>query len=211
MLKKLLYAAVATFVMLSMFSVPFFAETVDGKELPPENAIGYLQSEEGSITPIIGYLQDVPCPVSDSELSGSVTYMFPVEARLIKSKETTQSDTDNTYSVRYYLTLSYKYDDTKDKHLLTAVSGYWTILDSKVRVTDAMLSYGCNDAFGAGSNQICYNLSVSNHFSVSTGFKNYVQKNTVGEPFDGAVGAYLVSTLRRGAASNWTFKITNML
>lgn len=102
---------------------------------------------------------------------------------------------DSSKSVRSFLTIAYK-KNSAGHVLLTAVSGHWTISDSTVSVTSALLRYGCGNAVVGNPAVERY---VSNYFSYSTGYQAYVPMGAAAA----STGANLTLSLRHGS-SRWT-------
>ena len=101
------------------------------------------------------------------------------------------------------MTIRYRMMSNDTLVLLTGVSGYWTISDRTVRVTNVRLRYGCDDMFlmGKQSDEIA---SVGNNFSYDTGYQEYAAVAC------GVAGANIEVDMQHGTAgSTWSMYIQN--
>lgn len=115
------------------------------------------------------------------------------------------TDNDITLSVKAWLTIRFRKGENGAPVLLTGVSGGWTRMDSIVDITNVSLNYGCVDIGPVTSGQKRSIASVSNNFSYTTGFNNYVPTTV------GTAGANMFLSLRRGiAGSTWTVHVQNL-
>lgn len=168
---------------------------------PQEMVSAYIENEDGERKEIEGQL--VPSSsIQTFDVSGekSATYVFSVSP---SDLGLTKSQLDGSYSVRAYLTIRYRMMSSDTLVLLTGVSGYWTISDRTVRVTNVSLRYGCDDMFlmGRQSNEIA---SVSNNFSYDTGYQEYAAVAC------GVAGANIEVDMQHGTAgSTWSMYIQN--
>ncbi|XCB30316.1 hypothetical protein RQN30_02480 [Arcanobacterium hippocoleae] len=132
----------------------------------------------------------------------SATYKFTLYSN--QSNSLTASEYDGSRSVEAFLTINYKTQKTPTEYLLTSVSGHWNILDQRVSVTNAELTYGCSGATPFPTTQI-KTRNVSNNFYYSTGFSNYVTQ------IYGNMGANLNLDLQMGSARRWNLHVSNNL
>ena len=121
-----------------------------------------------------------------------------------KFNSLTSSEYDSSLSVKVFLTINYKTRNTPTEYLLTSVSGRWHIVDKKVSVTNAELTYGCSGAFPFPTTQTA-TKNVSNNFYYPTGFSNYITQ------YMGVMGANLNLDLQMGATRHWNFYMSNNL
>jgi len=168
---------------------------------PQEMVSAYIENEDGERKEIEGQL--VPSSsIQTFDASGekSATYVFSVSP---SDLGLTKSQLDGSYSVRAYLTIRYRMMSNDTLVLLTGVSGYWTISDRTVRVTNVRLRYGCDDMFlmGKQSDEIA---SVGNNFSYDTGYQEYAAVAC------GVAGANIEVDMQHGTAgSTWSMYIQN--
>lgn len=119
---------------------------------------------------------------------------------------TTESDHDGAYASTVYLTIHYSHKNTPTEYLLTKVSGHWVISNSNVSVESARVSYGCSGLFPTPATQSVADRSVSNYFSINTGFTKYVTSAT-----NAVMGANLTVNYLMGTSRRWSFTLSNIL
>ena len=161
---------------------------------------GYLYDDEGNCLEVTGYLVDTnDLTVRSIEDGTSLTYAYNLSAT---DFSTTASSPDSGYSSTVYLTIHYTTRPIGNytESLLTSVSGYWEIEDSRVSVTSANVSYVC---IGLGTSYQSGSRSVSNNFSVNTGFFKYASE------VDQTLGATLTLKYLMGTSRTWTFTLPN--
>lgn len=204
MKKKLLYG----FILLVLFMVPiqgFAIELNDNLNFEiPQTMTGYLLDEAGSLVTVTGYLvtqEDISLyGLLDDETN--LTYAFTLYSG--PNYTLTAEDTDGSMSVRVYLTIRYTTQNTPTEYLLTNVSGSWDILDSKVTVYNAELTYGCSGILPFPTTQSATH-TVTNNFNYNTGFTDYIIQNY------GYMGANINLYLRMGSQRTWEFFMQNNL
>lgn len=206
MLRKISVIFISCLALLLQTGIVAYADYDEPEtavtNVPPSTMTAYLTNDNGTAVPVLGQLSDCQKISNDTYES---TYTYDV-LRSVIDNDKTSSGTDSTISVRFYLTIGYKYDNSNGKYLLTRVSGSWKFLDDQVRVTNVTVTYGCSDLLGASQSG---SKAVSNDFSFNTGFTKYALKDAGGSGLDGVIGAYLNATLKRGASSSWSFKLEN--
>ena len=112
------------------------------------------------------------------------------------------NQTDGSESIKVYLNIHYKTQPNgkNSEYLLTRVTGNWEMLDSRVSVTNASVSYGCSDTGHSQNGE----KAVGNNFSVDTGFNGYILPE-----MGGICGASLTTNLKMGSTRTWTFVMKN--
>ena len=200
-IKNMLLVLISALLFTMFLGGTALAQNMDHCIEPSKTMTAYLTDSSGNTAPVIGNISDFKRISQDTYES---TYAYDILRSTIDTSKTT-SDSDSTVSIRFYLTINYKYNNSNNKYLLTKVSGKWTYLDPQVSVSNASVTYGCSDLTIAQYGT----KAVSNNFSFNTGFTKYVLVDVGQVGFDGQVGAYLNATLKRGASSSWTFKLEN--
>lgn len=212
MMKEKLVSLFLALVMCLGLCVPAFAADTSSPspEEIPSTVTGILTIEDGTQYPITGRLVATAQPASLSDdISMTYQYNLPADPRAGGSK--TEHGVDGGYASTVYLTITYSSNTSGPlpAYLLTRVSGYWSISDSKASVESAYLSYGCTGKDPTdmiSHDQHVWDKSVNNHFSVSTGFRYYVE-----DGLGGAVGANLTVNYLMGTARRWSFTLYNNL
>lgn len=167
--------------------------------------VGYLTDDEGETIEVKGTL--VNQEKKRNILDNSNTYLFELY-RNRSSNTLTSSEKDSTLSIKVYMTISYTKNrdssGSSNLYLLTKVSGYWNMLDSRVFVSGTPnLRVGCTDF--KTSSQI-KNYSVNNYFSINPRFTNAVLLTSGGE-----MGGTLSIKLAMNNSRTWTFSMSNQL
>ena len=166
----------------------------------PQTLEATLVSNTGEVINVIGEKVNAFAAPSGVEASDeSVTYRFSLYSS--PSYSLTASEYDGSISVQVFLTINYTTQNASTEYLLTGVSGSWDILDRSVNVASAQLTYGCSGVFTTQTATV----NVSNNFSYSTGFTNYVPSVL------GSMGANLALTLQMGTTRYWDFYMYNNL
>lgn len=226
-MKKFLSVLLSTLFLIS--NIP--CANADGiitsdcqENVMPSTMTACLTGDQGNTEYVIGHLINVESGnvvshnqpnVTNEDSDISATYLFNVysngETMSAQTLSTTitESGIDPGYCSEVYLTIKCNHTgDIPDEYLLKNVSGYWRISDPKASVKSAKLQYSCRNLAISGSvNQVVYNKSVSNNFSVNTGFSVYVPKGEFGS----MIGASLNLTYLMGTARTWTFTLQNLL
>ena len=162
---------------------------------------GTLVADDGTQYVIEG--EPVVVAAAENSADKAVTYRYDVPVPKAGGS-TTVHDNDGALASTVYLTISYNTRNTPTEYLLTGVSGYWTISDSRVSVKSAYASYGCSGRFPQYTVQSKTNVSVKNHFSLKTGFKDYVIGDTLA-----VMGASLKVNYIMGSTRTWSFTLNN--
>ena len=198
--------------VLSVFCVVTFLFTIAFAQVPGKpmenysemTVSAYLKNQQGEVIEVVG------TPVALQQNRGMEpgekysTFAFDVIVPRANHSHTVD-DTDDSASVRAYLNVGYKTDDsTPTNFLLTSVSGGYTILDQQVRVDEARLSYVCNGVFPSPgtSSQIVLDRVVGSSFSYNTGFTQYVSS------YGGLIGGKVNLDLARGTSNYWDFEVS---
>lgn len=132
----------------------------------------------------------------------NVTYAFDLATS--PEYELTAHSANSGYASTVYLTIGYKYAE-EWMCLLTSVSGYWVISDPKASVESASVHYECT-GLGQPASQ-SQTRSVSNNFSINTGFSTYVFENDIYS----TIGASLTVNYLIGTSRRWSFTLNNSL
>lgn len=186
---------------------PLSATAVNQEEYLPGN-IGILTTDDGRQYEIKGELVSVAQPFSnDSNNTSSATYCYTIPAR-ISDSSTTVPGVDGGNESKVYLTIYYQTKGTPTLYLLTGVSGYWELTSAtgKTRVESATLDYGCSSLAPQIITQRKMGVSVSNHFSIRTGFSKYIVSEG-----GGVMGANLHLNYVMGNSRRWSFTLQNNL
>ena len=165
---KKIFATILTAVMAMSVGMPAFAE--DNVDVIPETMVSYLTDEAGNVTVLEGTLVETPILLSDGEYSA--TYEYEVATSALDNDKTT-TGTDNSVSVRARTTIHYQTQNSPTEYKLTAVEGYWTILDNSVSVTNSSLTYVCRNLL-SGRGQYNSISNVNNNFYYATGFGTFI-------------------------------------
>lgn len=201
MKKKLVALLLVLTMVVCILPMSAFADNMEVGTIP--NLTGVLTTDDGTTYFIKGEFVDTPQAYSNNE-SSSTTIKYELPAATPQSGSNTVSGNDGGLSSTVYLTISYKVKSDENEYLLTGVSGYWVITDSKASVESATLNYGCT---GGGVTQAVNDLSVSNWFNISTGFQNYVPAYGIFS----VMGANLTVNYLMGTARRWSFTLPNLL
>lgn len=196
---------IALFLFLACaFQFPIQAkeEIAYNKIMNNSSSIGTLVDDSGNSVLVEGELIESNVKLNSIDSSDiEQTYKYSLYAT--KTGELTTSERDGSISIEVYLTINY--NENGDLYLLTKVSGSWKFLD-RASVTKAQLTYGCN---GFGVYNQDNTRTVSNNYSISTGFSKYVNSNF------GTMGQTLVLDLKMtnnfGNSRYWTFTTQNNL
>ena len=198
---------VLTLMMCLSLYVPSFASEVNTtsfEELP--EMIGILTTDKGEQHIIKGTLVSSPPSTRNLGNNNHITYKYDLPISPKASGLTKESDQDSGLASTVYLTITYTHKNTPTEYLLTNVSGYWVITDSKASVESASVSYGCSGLFPTLTTQSVTDRSVSNYFNISTGFTNYVTSSS-----NAVMGANLTVNYLMGTARRWSFTLPNLL
>ena len=215
-MKRTLSLLLTMLLIVSLFSSTAFATENSASLSQPINQVletiidtpskGVLTSPDGTTKEITGKLVKANI-LSNNLVECTYAYDFIIPRG---SGSITEDDTDSSASVRAYNTV---YLSTTSHNgalyvLLTKVSGRWTILDSQVSVSKCSIQYRCDGVSidGPGTIQTGSRASVSNNYSVSTGFSDYVGAGMLGC----FVGNQMTLTLKRGSSNTWTFTLGNI-
>ena len=179
-----------------IFLTPLSAHATELAGSSPKKMIGYFTDENGNTTEIIGELISTQ---NTNARTGtfSATYQYKIPRA---SGSNTVDSPDSGYSSHVYLTVHYQIKDGLF-YLLTAVSGYWEIQDSRVSVISSTVDYTCMQS------QSHYNRPVNNNFYFTTGFTNYTPDNGTYSN----VGAHLHLTYLMGTSRTWSFTLSNFI
>ena len=183
--------------------VPAFA--YDSAEAKAPYAVGILTSETGEQYTIEGALVSFARTMG-TDMDNAVTYRYDLPLSSGSGGSSTVYDYDSGIVSTVYLTIHYTTQNSPTEYLLTKVSGYWDVFDEKASVESAKLSYGCSGRFPSVTTQSKTNVSVTNHFSISTGFKKYVCADTWS-----VLGANLTVNYLMGTSRRWSFTLENNL
>lgn len=187
---KKLFTLVLCMALVGSAIIPARAEEPVHATLP-EVMTGYVVDNQGNTTEVIGELVNTVVPYSANG-EYAATYAYDV------SMTSTADSPDSGFSSHVYLTVYYKLRNGQN-YLLTKVSGYWDIEDYRVTVTKSTLDYVC------GANGGVTGVSVSNHFTVTTGFTNFTEDNGT----YAQVAARLHLTYKMGTSRTWSFTLNN--
>lgn len=138
-----------------------------------------------------------------------ITYRYDVILSRASGGSSTEYDSDSTYSVTAYNTITWQSTSYGDAEYvkLTKMSGYWTSSDPNVGISSATLTYHCSGPTPSKDGVIQTNSkSVGNNYTVYTGFSNYVARDGGGS----TIGASLAVTLKSGG-NRWTFYVSNSI
>lgn len=193
-IKKLI--SILTTIFVLAFSIQAFAAT--NEEKVKGSAEGYLISDTGESLFVEGRRVNTPITLLSDE--NTVTYEFILYGN--PEYILSGNQTDGSESIRVYLNLHYKTQPNgqNSEYLLIKVTGNWDILDSRVSVSSASLTYGCSDTGHSQSGT----KAVNNNFSVNTGFSGYVLPE-----MGGICGATLTTNLKMGSTRTWSFVMKN--
>jgi hypothetical protein len=204
-MKKSIISLVTLFSILVIMVSPVSATCADPNNAPVPIASGRLTFEDGTCCDIEGKLVSTNTQCRSSSPIHELTYQFDILASNIQDASLTVSQLDDTVSSRVYLTIYYSSQNSPTEYLLTAVSGYWELKDSRVSVESATVTYGCSGFFPTATTQHAWDVPVSNNFTCYTGFTNFVNAN------GGVMGAHLTVNYLMGTARRWSFTISNLL
>lgn len=200
---------VALFLVLTMavclMPVSAFADNAKRdyqNNLP--NMTGVLVGDDGSRYIIEGTVVSIERFLISDTNSATIKYELP--AAIMNRTSITEDGIDGGIASVVYLTITYSSKNTPKEYLLTNVSGYWDITDSKTTVESAYLSYGCSGMFPNPTSQAVNDLPVTNDFDEDTGFTNYVTSDIYA-----VMGANLTLNYLMGASRRWSFTLTNNL
>ena len=169
---------------------------------------GVLTAPDGTKHEISGKLVRASL-LEDDVMECTYAYDIPVSRG---SGNNTEEGTDNSASVKAYNTVQWSTatgNNGAPCALLTRVQGNWNIMDSQVSVTNCSVQYMCIGLVMNGSADTSQNVtrsSVSNNYSISTGFSKYVETQGMGC----MVGNKMTLTLRRGTSNIWAFEVVNI-
>ena len=204
-MKKIL-AITLTLAMCLTMGIPVFAETTDNNTNIPYTIQAKLTDENGYITYVEGYRQDMPMMISD-EASFAVAYSFNVYEHQL-SKTGSDSAFASTITLIIYYT-SYE-DSSVEVYRLDRVRGYWAIQDAYVSVPRASLVYSTS-GFSLQSGYVTQRQEVEldpapQGFDLYTNFTDYVSNGPIS-----ILGATLTLLYTRGGGRRWTFEMQNIL
>lgn len=202
---------IVTLIICMIFSqlvIGYGSEGVENIQAP-QNVTATLVDANGNEYEVIGRLVDTPMMLSTETETFAATYEYEINLESEDLSLPSGDISDSTYSVKAYNTIYWqKTQGTKGTaYKLTKVTGGWRIVDNTVSVSNCMLRYGCtgfgtNDPTTTQRKEIA---SVSNNFSRSTGFTEYIYQE------GGVMGANMTLTLERGSSSVWTLYAENNL
>lgn len=203
-MKRKLFSVILVAAMFMSVNAVCYAEVAgyDNSNVIPVST-GTLVADDGTQYVIEG--EPVAVAAAENSADKAVTYRYDVPVPKAGGS-TTVHDNDGALASTVYLTISYNTRNTPTEYLLTGVSGYWTISDSRVSVKSAYASYGCSGRFPQYTVQSKTNVSVKNHFSLKTGFKDYVVGDTLA-----VMGASLKVNYIMGSTRTWSFTLNNHL
>lgn len=204
-MKKIL-TIILTLVMCLTMEIPVFAEAIDNNTNIPYTIQAKLTDENGCITYVEGYRQDMPMMISD-ESTFATAYTFNVYEYQL-NKTGSDSALASTVTLIIYYT-SYE-DSSGEVYRLDRVRGYWAIQDVYVSVPQATLICGAS-GFSPQSGYVTQRQEVEldplpQGFDLYTNFTDYVADGPIS-----ILGATLTILYTRGGGRRWTFEMKNIL
>ena len=193
-MKTIVSVLISILIMIQM-STPAMAASITPTDSSPA-MVGYMTNEEGISIKIHGELLEAQA-VHNQDDTYSATYLY--RTPIVSGSNTTDSP-DSGYSSHVYLTIKYKVKDSRH-FLLTSISGYREIQDSRVSVTKSKIDYI------SGVKQFKNDIKASNHFNKTTGFTEYTEDD--GTFSD--VGAELKLKYLMGDSRTWSFSLNNFV
>ena len=181
-----------------IFALAFSTQAYASTEEVASSSEGYLISDTGETVFVKGIRVETPFRYSlDEEIT---TYEFTLYGN--PEYVLSGNQTDGSESIKVYLNIHYKTQPNgkNSEYLLTRVTGNWEMLDSRVSVTNASVSYRCSDTGHSQNGE----KAVGNNFSVDTGFNGYILPE-----MGGICGASLTTNLKMGSTRTWTFVMKN--
>lgn len=205
-MKRKFLGLIVTIVMVTNVEATCFASGINASHDYIPECYGVLTSDDGEQYFIKGDLVSAPSRQSvGGNERNTITYKYDIPASpdMEVLHDRIVQGNDGAIASTVYLTVEYSLRGIPEECLLTGVSGYWIISDSRVTVSSAYVAYECISIL-EGITQLKYNRPVSNHFALDSGFTQYVTATIMS-----SVEARLTVNYLMGNTREWSFTLCN--